>query len=49
MDAAARFFISPWRLVGGTKTLWFARYEAVRGAQIKAAQKQMKELEKLRK
>ena len=32
-------YLPVWRVAGGTKTLWFARFEAIREAEIKRAHK----------
>jgi hypothetical protein len=37
---AQRLFTQPWRLVGGTKTLWLARLEVVREYEAKANERQ---------
>ena len=39
MEAAQRWFTQPWKIVGGSKTLWYARLEAVREAEIKRMHK----------
>jgi hypothetical protein len=39
MEFAARMFVPVWKAVGGTKTLWYARYEAIREAEMKQAHK----------
>ncbi len=39
MEFAARMFLPVWKVTGGTKTLWYARFEAVRDAEIKRAHK----------
>lgn len=38
----------PWKLGGGTRTLWYARYEAMRKAENKRAEHQQKEAERIR-
>lgn len=48
MDAAAEWHTQPWKVAGGTKTVWFARYEAVRDARRKKADKLDRDLERIR-
>lgn len=43
MEAAQEWYTQPWRVAGGTKTLWYARFEAVREAKIKKMHKLMDE------
>ena len=35
MEAARQWFTQPWKMAGGTKLLWYARFEAVREAEVK--------------
>jgi hypothetical protein len=48
MEAAREFFLPPWKIGGGTRTLWLARFDALREARIKKGQKVQRELDKLR-
>lgn len=40
MEVGELMGIKPWRLVGGSRLLWYARYEVVREMRIKAAKKE---------
>lgn len=35
IEAARQWFTQPWKIAGGTKTLWYARFEAIREAEVK--------------
>jgi hypothetical protein len=37
--------VTPWELVGGTKTLWYARHQAVRNSEIARGNRQRKQIE----
>ena len=47
MEAAEKWFTQPWKVVGGSKTLWFARFEAVRDAKIKRNERIRRQRENL--
>lgn len=44
MEAARQWFTQPWKVAGGTKTLWYARFEAVREAEVKQMHKHKAEM-----
>jgi hypothetical protein len=46
VEAAEKWHIPPWGVMGGSKTLWFARFEAVRAAEIKRTHKAQAETKK---
>lgn len=48
MEAAEKWHTQPWKVGGGSKLLWFARFEAVRAMEIKRNQKQAREYETMR-
>jgi len=45
MDAAAKWGMPPWKLVGGSKLLWFVRFEAVREMEGRRADKIKRDME----
>lgn len=45
MDFARANFMPVWKIAGGTRTLWFARYLAVRDAERARADKQRMDIE----
>lgn len=49
MEAAQEWNMPPWKVAGGSKTLWFARYEVVREMKIKRADKLRRDAEARRK
>jgi hypothetical protein len=40
IDIAKRLFTQPWKLVGGSKTLWIIRTDAIREMEAKAMMRQ---------
>jgi len=40
LDAAHEWGIPPWKIEGGSKVLWYARFEALRTARIKRVQRE---------
>jgi hypothetical protein len=40
IDLAKRLFTQPWKLVGGSKTLWVVRLDAMREMEARAMQRQ---------
>jgi len=45
-EFAAAQFTPVWKIFGGSKTLWYARHEAIRTAEIKRADKIKRDMEK---
>jgi hypothetical protein len=40
IDIAHRMGLQPWKLIGGSRLLWFVRFEAMREYEAKAAQRE---------
>lgn len=49
IETAARWYLPPWKVAGGTKTLWYARQDVLRELEIKLAEKQKREMKRQRK
>ena len=48
IEIAKEWNTYPWKLVGGSRLLWYVRFEVLRGARMKMVAKQKRDMEKVR-